>query len=141
MTSRNSESIMQNKTQTPNTIPGIKHRSEVTTPKRNNIFNNRTISTSNKTQKPISAQERALREIEQFANKLNAELREVIEYEEKKEKEREKLMQNSKEEEKNSLEIQFGIERAKASEKIMKISRYFYLLNSTKVVMKKRLRN
>jgi len=74
---------------------------------------------------PLSKEqaEKAVKEVEELRAKLHKELLEVLEAEQKKEAEREEALKKApNEEESKKLEKSFGIERAKASDRIIKMS-------------------
>ncbi|MDR3582050.1 MAG: hypothetical protein P4L67_02120 [Candidatus Pacebacteria bacterium] len=66
----------------------------------------------------------AIKLVEELRNRLHKELLGVLEFEQQKENEREELLKKATPEEQKRLEKMFGIERAKASEKIIRLSEY-----------------
>ena len=77
--------------------------------------------------------EKALKQLHNLKDRLNQELLTLLEYEQEQENERDsKLKEISNEEERQRLDKIFGIERARASNRIMQVSQYCINVESTR---------
>lgn len=77
--------------------------------------------------KKDDTKEQAISEVKKLREKLSTELLAVLEFEQKQEDERDKkLIEQKTDEDKQKLEKLFGIERARASNRIVSMSKYFY---------------
>lgn len=73
----------------------------------------------------LQNKEKALKQLHNLKDRLNQELLTLLEYEQEQENERDtKLKELSNEEERQRLDKIFGIERARASNRIMQVSQY-----------------
>jgi hypothetical protein len=74
--------------------------------------------------------------VENLKQKLHKEMLDLLEAEQKKETERDEQLQNANEEEKQKLEKTFGTERAKASDRIIKMSEYTSFYNTIGIMIR-----